>query len=180
MREVESGFERVLWGARFVVLVAVLASLASAVAVLYMAAVDTATLLVHAAHYAGPGVTVEAQQAMRLTTITHVVEIVDGFLLAAFLVIFGLGLYELFVSKIEPAEGTALAGSILYVRSLDDLKTRLAKVVLIMLVVKFFEQAVGVHVGSALELLWVGGSVALIGLTLFLVHATERKGDAGR
>lgn len=173
MRHVEGGFEQVLWATRYLVLVAVLASLAAAVAVLWMAAVDTVALVGHAVHYAGPGVTLESQAAMRLTALTHVVEIVDGFLLAAFLIIFGLGLYELFISKIDAAEGSAFASSILYVRSLDDLKGKLAKVIIIMLVVKFFEQSASLKPSSGQELVWVAGSVALIALALYLLHAAD-------
>jgi len=178
MRRLENGFEQVLWGTRFLVLVAVLASLAASVAVLYMAAVDTVTLVVHAAHYVGPGVTAEGQAAMRLLAITHVVEIVDGFLLAAFLIIFGLGLYELFISKIDAAAGSAFADSILAVRTLDDLKSKLAKVIVIMLVVKFFEKAAALHTAGAQDLVLLAGAIALIGLALFLVHAADgKKGD---
>ena len=177
-RQVEGGFEGLLWGSRHLVLVGVLASLAAAVAMLFMAAVDTVRLVGHALHYAARDLTVEAQAAMRSTAITHVVEIVDGFLLAAFLIIFSLGLYELFVSKIEAAAGTAFAESILNVRSLDDLKGKLAQVVLIMLVVKFFEQASGIKVASPLDLLLVAGSIALVGLALFLGGATKKKDPA--
>lgn len=175
MRRAERGFEVVLWSTRFLVLVAVLSSLAAAVAMLYMAAADTVTLVRHTLHYAGPGVTAEAQAAMRLSALTHVVEVVDGFLLAAFLIIFGLGLYELFISKIDAAEGSAFAESILYVRSLDDLKSKLAKVILIMLVVKVFEQASALRPSTGLDLLWLAASVALVGLALFLSHAADGK-----
>jgi uncharacterized membrane protein YqhA len=181
MNRLERGFELALWGTRFLVLVAVVASLAAAVAMLYMAAADTVTLVSHTLHYAGPDVTAEARAAMRLAALTHVVEIVDGFLLAAFLIIFGLGLYELFISKIEAAEGSAFADSILYVRSLDDLKGKLAKVILIMLVVKVFEQASALRPSGGLDLLWMASSVALVGLALFLAHAADGKkgGKAG-
>lgn len=173
MRQALGRFEELLWSIRLVVMVAVVASLGAAQAMLYMAAVDTAMLVGHVLHYAGPGVTADAQAAMRLTAITHVVEVVDGFLLAAFLIIFGLGLYELFISKIEVAQGTAFAESILYVRSLDDLKGKLAQVVVIMLVVKFFEHAAGVKPTTPYELLLSAGAVALIGLALF-------QGSAGK
>jgi len=180
MRQIEQGFEVALWGTRFLVMVAVLASLAAAVAVLFMAAADTVTLVQHTSHYVGPGVTAEGQAAMRLTALTHVVEIVDGFLLAAFLVIFALGLYELFISKIEAAEGSASAESLLYVRSLDDLKSKLAKVIVIMLVVKFFEKAAALRTTGALDLVLLAGAIALIGLALFLSQAADgKKGDAG-
>jgi len=175
MRRIERGFEGLLWGSRFLVLVGVVASLAAAVAMLFMAAVDTVRLVAHALHYAGRDLGAEALAAMRATAITHVVEIVDGFLLAAFLIIFALGLYELFVSKIEAAEGSAFADSILNVASLDDLKGKLAQVILIMLVVKVFEQVTGMRTGGSLDVLMVAGAVALVGLALFLVGAGKKK-----
>ncbi|MCM2333703.1 MAG: YqhA family protein [Anaeromyxobacteraceae bacterium] len=175
MKQVEGGFEGLLWGSRYLVLVGVVASLAAAVAMLFMAAVDTVRLAGHALHYAARDVTVEAQAAMRSTAITHVVEIVDGFLLAAFLIIFALGLYELFVSKIEAAEGSAFADSILNVGSLDDLKGKLAQVILIMLVVKVWELVAAVRSSSALDVLAVAGGVALVGLAIFLGGAGKKK-----
>ncbi len=179
MDQLEGGIERALWSVRLVVLVPVVASLAAALAIIYMAAVDTVGLLGHATHYAQAGVTAEGQAGMRLTAVTHVVEIVDGFLLAAFLIIFGLGLYELFISKIEAAQGTAFAESILHVRSLDDLKGKLAQVVLIMLVVKFFEHSVAVKPASPYELVLAAGAVALIGLALFLGSAGKKASPGG-
>jgi len=176
MRRFEEGFEGLLWGSRYLVLVGVVASLAASLAMLFMAAVDTVRLLGHALHYAARDLPVEAQAAMRSTAITHVVEIVDGFLLAAFLIIFALGLYELFVSKIQAAEGSAFAGSILNVGSLDDLKGKLAQVILIMLVVKVFEQAAAVRASGSLDVLVVAGAVALVGLAIFLGGAGKRKG----
>jgi len=176
LRQVEGGFEGLLWGSRYLVLVGVLASLVGALAMLFMAAVDTVRLVGHAAHYAARDLTVEAQAAMRSTAITHVVEIVDGFLLAAFLIIFSLGLYELFVSKIQAAEGSAFSDSILNVGSLDDLKGKLAQVILIMLVVKVFEQVAAVRAANALDVLALAAGVALIGLAIFLGGAGKKKG----
>jgi hypothetical protein len=49
------------------------------------------------------------------------------------MLIFALGLYELFVSRIEIAEGSEFAERRLLIRSLDDLKDHLAKVVLLKL-----------------------------------------------
>jgi uncharacterized membrane protein YqhA len=100
--------------------------------------------------------------------VAHVVEVVDGYLLAAIMLIFALGLYELFVSRIEIAEGSEFAERLLLIRSLDDLKDRLAKVVLLILVVKFFEYAIALRIDRALDLLWLGLSIALVSAALVL------------
>jgi uncharacterized membrane protein YqhA len=175
MKTVGRLFESALWNSRLVVLAAVLASLAASLAMFYVATVDTVYTVIHLASYADPGLAEEARKAIREGTVTHVVEIVDGYLLAAVLLIFALGLYELFVSKIDAAEASGSQGNVLFIRDLDDLKNRLAKVILMILVVNFFEHALVIQTASALELLYLGGGIALVGLALYLTHAAEGK-----
>ncbi|HEY5603587.1 MAG TPA: YqhA family protein [Gammaproteobacteria bacterium] len=76
------------------------------------------------------------------------VEIIDGYLLAAVLLIFALGLYELFISRIDVVnkdDEHGMASNVLIINSLDDLKTRLAKVILMILIVRFFENAISMN-----------------------------------
>jgi uncharacterized membrane protein YqhA len=112
---------------------------------------------------------------LRNLIITHVVEIVDGFLLATVLLIFSLGLYELFISKIEQAQDSEAQGNVLVISNLGDLKNRLAKVILMILIVKFFEHALSMHFDTPINLLAFAGGIALIGLSLYLSHAGEHK-----
>ncbi len=168
-------FEKMLWSSRFSVLAAVLASLLTSLAMFYMATVDSIMMISHLGDYIDPELTTEARAVLRASTVTHVVEIIDGYLLATVLLIFALGLYELFISKIDVAEGedAKLAGNVLVIRSLDDLKNRLAKVILMILIVKFFEHAIGMKYEDPLSLLYLSGGIALVGLALYLTHASE-------
>ncbi len=153
------------------VIAAVVASLFTGLAMFYIATVDAYYMIVHLIDYASPALTDQAREQMRASTVTHVVEIVDGYLLATVMRIFALGLYELFISKIDQAAGAETSSKVLVIESLDDLKARLGKVVLMILIVKFFEYAVEVRFGSALELLYRAAGIALIGLALYLSHA---------
>lgn len=176
MKALELIFEKILWNSRLMVLAAVIASLAAAVAVMYMATVDAWQMISHLHEYASA--TGEAKLKLRTETVTHVVEIIDGYLLATVLIIFSLGLYELFISKINEAEDSATASKILVIHSLDDLKNRLAKVVLMILIVKFFEHANQLKFHTATELLYLAGGIALLGLALYLSHAAESHGGS--
>ncbi len=176
MKGVEQIFEKVLWNSRMIVLSAVVASLATAVAVFYMATVDAVYMISHLLDYASPGLSVDERMGLRAETVTHVVEIIDGYLLATVLLIFALGLYELFISKIDEAEASEQSSKVLLINSLDDLKGRLAKVVLMILIVKFFEHALEMTFTSALDMLYFGGGIALIGLALYLSHAGDHTG----
>ena len=173
-RKLEHLFESFLWNSRLVVLAAVVASLLTAIAMFYVATVDAFYMLSHLAGYASSALDTEARSLLRAETVTHVVEIIDGYLLATVLLIFALGLYELFVSKIDLAQGTETSSKVLVIENLDDLKTRLSKVVLMILIVKFFEHAIGMRFTAALDLLMLAGGIALIGLALYLSHAAEK------
>ncbi|MEN8170219.1 MAG: YqhA family protein [Pseudomonadota bacterium] len=175
MKSLESIFEGVLWESRFAVLFAVIASLFSSFSVFYMATVDAYYMMSHLGEYASPALDVATRNSLRGATITHVVEIIDGYLLATVLLIFSLGLYELFISKIDKAEQSEASSNVLLITSLDDLKARLAKVILMILIVKFFEHAINMVFKTPLDLLYLAAGISLLGLALYLSHAAEQK-----
>jgi uncharacterized membrane protein YqhA len=165
-------FETALWNSRFIVIVAVIASLVTAFAMFFLASVDAFFLVTHLGDYLSADLIGEARKDFRAETVTHVVEIIDGYLLATVLLIFALGLYELFISKIEQAESSETP-SVLAINNLDDLKTRLGRVIIMILIVNFFEHAITMDFHGPLDLLALAGGIALIGLTLYLTHAEE-------
>ncbi|BDZ74944.1 membrane protein [Methylophaga marina] len=165
-------FEKALWNSRFVVLVAVIASLITALAMFYMATVDVYYLLSHLGEYMSPDLIGDARKDFRAETVAHVVEVIDGYLLATVLFIFSLGLYELFISKIEEAEESENS-KVLAIHSLDDLKARLGRVVLMILIVNFFEHAISMDFHGPLDLLALAGGIGLIALALYFSHADD-------
>lgn len=168
----EKYFERMLWNSRYVVLVAVFASLIMALGVFYLTAVDVYHTLAHLTHYHALD---DAGRAnLKAQTVAHVVGAVDGFLLGTIMLIFSLGLYELFISKIEEAEGNS-SSKILKIGSLDDLKDKLAKVILMILIVMFFEQAVFLKPAGPLELLYYALAIMMVALALYLSHKAYEK-----
>lgn len=178
MKRIESLFEGGLWNSRFVILAAVLGSLLAGFAIFYMATVDVWILVSHVVHYGDASMTDEARKVLHDSTVTHIVEVVDGYLLATVMLIFSLGLYELFISDIDQAHGSKSSSKILVINSLDDLKARLAKVILMILIVTLFEEALNLHIENPLDLLYLGGSIALVALALYLSHAGEAAGHA--
>lgn len=171
----EAFFEKLLWNSRLVVLVPVVASLLVSFAMFYVSTLDVVDLLRRVTHYSPGGMDLAEAEKLRSEIVAHVVEVVDGYLLATIMLIFALGLYELFVSRIDIAEGSEFASRLLLIRSLDDLKDRLAKVVLLILVVKFFEFALKLRFNTALELLWLGLGVMFVAAALWLSHGRDAK-----
>ena len=168
MNSIERIFERLIWQSRYLVVCAVIASIAVAVMVFFIATVDVVSFISGAFQFAW--LPYEQRDVMRMKLIGSVVKIIDIYLLGVVMLIFGLGLYELFVSKINEAEGSEFADRLLLIRSIDDLKNRLANVVLLMLVVKFFQEALQLTYETPLTLLSLAGGVLLLAGGLFLSH----------
>jgi len=164
----ERAFESILWNSRFVVLIAVVASLITAFGIFYLTAVDVYFTISHLTHY--HELDDSARALLKSQTVAHVVGSVDGFLLGAILLIFSLGLYELFISKIDVADSAHAASNILFISSLDELKDRLAKVIILILIVMFFEQALFLKPQAPLELLYYALAIMLVALAIYFSH----------
>lgn len=169
-------FENGLWKTRWAVLVAVACSILAALIMFYISAVDTFYAVQMQVDYWQLGSSA-ARGVMRAGAVAQVVKVIDIFLLAIVLLIFGLGIYELYISKIDHAydEKDASAEHMLSVSSLDDLKSRLGKVIMMVLIVKFFEMAIGMEIDSMKDLLVFSGGILLIGTTLYMTEAMARK-----
>ena len=89
------------------------------------------------------------------------------------MLIFSLGLYELFISDIDQAHGSKASSKILVINNLDDLKGRLAKVILMIMIVTLFEEALHMKLETPLDLVYLGASILLIALALYFSHAAE-------
>jgi len=176
LRHIEPLFESFLWRSRYIVLSAVVSSLISAVILFTIATMDVFSLVVSVIRYAiglrADGVDVYDQ--FHSDVVSHVVGAVDDYLLATVLFIFALGLYELFISKIDQAEENSHYGSkILVIKTLDDLKDRLAKVILMILIVTFFKNVVHTSFVEPINILYLGGGILLVALSLYFTHRSS-------
>jgi uncharacterized membrane protein YqhA len=84
---------------------------------------------------------------------TQVFGIIDIFILVIILYIMAIGLYELFVKDIDVPEW-------LEVKSLDQLKAKLASVIIMFLAIFFTQQVVVAE--HNINLVYFGGSIAMI------------------
>lgn len=168
----EKGFEKILWGSRFMVFSAVIASLLLSFVLFAVTAVDVASLLVHASHYITADE--EARKLLKVSIVSHTVGSVDGFLLATILLIFALGLYELFISDIDEAKTSGRASKVLIIKDLDDLKSKLAKVILMILVVTFFEISLATPMTTTLDLVYFSLGILMVSLALYFSNKSSK------
>lgn len=95
----ERVFERVLWSTRYIMIVAVVATVVVAIVAFYYALVDVTYLLSLATDYAS--LDPSERSAARDEGVTTIVKVLDGFFIGALLLIVAAGLYELFIGRID-------------------------------------------------------------------------------
>jgi len=166
--------EELLWNSRFIVIIAVVASILVCLGMYIIATLDVIHLIENIFFYLTTDYTKidktgEIEKA-RSVIVGNIVEIIDGYLLATTILIFSFGLYELFISRIDAAQSNQLSSRILSIKSIDDLKERLSKLILLILIVKFFEYALKLEFSSSLDLVYFGLGIFLVGAALWLSH----------
>jgi uncharacterized protein (TIGR00645 family) len=173
-RHVENLIENTLLGSRWIIFPAVLASIVAS-GVLILIGIGQIALVVHDALTLLNNV--YELESYQIAAVSKFIAAVDVFLIATVLLIFGLGLYELFISRIDRAETDESLLRVLAVRSLDELKERLAKVIVMALVVTFFKVAISLKCEDSVDLLFFAIGIFLAAAALFLT--TKAKVPAG-
>ncbi|WP_457678215.1 YqhA family protein [Thermovibrio sp.] len=165
MKVIERFFEAILWRMRWMVIFAVIFSLVASFGLFVVASyeiMEPIKELVHSNFH----FSVHQHEAM----VSAIVGAIDLYLIATVLIIFSLGLYELFISKIDEAENDENSSKILAIHNLDDLKEKLAKVVLMVLIVTFFKYAIHIKYKTPIETLYLAAGVLMLALALYFSH----------
>ncbi|MDX8387339.1 MAG: YqhA family protein [Ghiorsea sp.] len=165
-------FEKFLWNSRFVVLLAVISSIVGMLLLFLLSAADMAHLAWDYIEITFFGV---VDPDFHVKAVSHIITAVDDFLLATVLLIFALGLYELFIDKIEIAHGDHTSSNILVINTLDDLKDRLGKVILMILIVAFFKNVLHVTFDDPLNILYMGAGILMVSLASYFSHKSGEK-----
>jgi uncharacterized membrane protein YqhA len=88
--------------------------------------------------------------------------------------IFSFGIYELFISEIDEASGDQ-SSKILAIHSLDQLKDKIAKVIVMVLVVNFFQRVLHTEFKTPLEMLYFALSIAALAIGLYFLGMVGKK-----
>ena len=164
---IENKFEKGLWSTRFIVLISVILSIVSSIVLFLLAGWD----IIQAIIYYNP--IFNENIISNNDLLFKIISSIDLFLIGIVLLIFGFGVYELFISEIDFAKNK-FADSTLKINNLeklylslkklelisskieeyykyshevgvpqkntDQLKNKILKVIIIVLIVKFFEK----------------------------------------
>jgi uncharacterized protein (TIGR00645 family) len=166
----EEIFESILFSCRFLALFAVIGSVVAALVLFVngsLEIVQGVEGLVHAANYFVP------TDADDKTVILSFIPAIDNYLFAMVLLIFSMGVYELFISKIDPSLRKPFSRpNWLNIKNLDDLKTQISEVVVMILIINFFKFAYTAPLAAPLDLVYLAGGILFISASLFIAHKT--------
>jgi uncharacterized membrane protein YqhA len=153
---------RVVGSSRYLIIIAVVATFAGATLLLVYGGAQTVQTI--AETIAAGTVSREGAKKLLLT----IIELSDLFLLATALYVIAIGLYELFIAELK------VLPAWLTINSLDDLKDKLIKVVIVVLGVLFLGQVVSWD--GQRDLLGYGVAIALViaALSYFLSANTKK------
>ncbi len=167
MKLIERVVEWILWQSRLMIFLAVVAAIVSALVLVIIGSVEVYHVLTEAKELIIGHIDFESFYKY---AIKNIVTAVDIYLIATVLLIFGIGLYELFISKIDYIEYDHKSSKILEVHTLDQLKEKLAKVILMVLIVTFFKYAIDFHYEDVKNLLMLSFGIFLISLSIYMMH----------
>ncbi|MDR1552818.1 MAG: YqhA family protein [Prevotellaceae bacterium] len=164
-------FEAILYSSRFVTFLAVLGSLTAAVVLFILSTIQVAQGLISSVDV------IKSPDAKSIEQVIVIfVSSIDGYLFSTVLLIFGMGIYELFINKIDiVSKGKDTRPNWLIIGSIDDLKSSLGKVILMILIVSFFKHSLDIHYENISDLLFLGAGILLIAVALFLTHVHKNK-----
>jgi len=100
--------------------------------------------------------------------VAGIIGAVDLYLIAVVMFIFSFGIYELFISDIDEASGSN-GSKILAIHSLDQLKDKIAKVIVMVLVVNFFQRVLHTNFATPLEMLYFALSITALAVGLYFL-----------
>ncbi|CAK9143708.1 unnamed protein product [Ilex paraguariensis] len=171
--KIEEKIEKVIYGCRFLTILAVWGSLVGS----FLCFIKGCTYVV--ASYQG-------YLANRAKVIMLLVEAIDVYLLGTVMLVFGMGLYELFISNLDIAKllseekipyRSTLFGLFplkerprwLEIKSVNELKTKLGHVIVMLLLIGLFEKSKKAAIQSPLDLLCFSATILLSSGCLYLL-----------
>jgi uncharacterized membrane protein YqhA len=170
MKLIEALFEGALWKSRFIVILAVIFAVLGAISLFAVASADiwkmvvvTWNVFVNHLH----------PDNFHENLIGKIIGAIDLYLIGVVLLIFAFGIYELFISEIDEAENSEVGDSILAVHSLDELKSKLGNVIVMVLIVIFFKKVIHMHFETPLDMLYLAIGIFALALSLYFMHKSH-------
>ena len=161
--------ENLMWNTRYIVLLAVIFSILASVSLFVIGSYE----IIHSLFYENP-IWSEKYKHDHSQILYKIISAVDLYLIGVVLLIFGFGIYELFISKIDVARRNVNV-TILEIESLDELKNKIVKVIVMVLIVSFFERILKNTdaFSSSENLLYFAISIFAISFSIYYINKNK-------
>lgn len=170
---IEKIFEQTLWNSRFIIILAVVFGLIGAMVLFIVASIDiyetTKYVINTYFSHAHP-------EHFHDEVVGGLIGAVDLYLIGVVMLLFSFGVYELFISEIDPAKDSqGKENQLLAIHSLDQLKDKISKVIVMVLVVGFFQKVGHTEFNGALDLLYLAISITAVAVGLYFLGKVGHK-----
>jgi uncharacterized membrane protein YqhA len=162
----ESLFEGAIWRSRFIVLLAVIFGLLGAIILFVVASMDIWQVAVMSFQVITH--VIPHPEHFHEDVVAGIIGAVDLYLIAVVMFIFAFGLYELFISDIDEAAGQN-GSKLLAIHNLDQLKDKIAKVIVMVLVVNFFQRVLHTNFTTPIEMMYFALSITALAVGLYFL-----------
>lgn len=170
MKKVELFFEQLLWKSRFLVLIAVIASLIGSLVLFLVGTLDIFKVALKVFdYYLGRG-----SQDIHEFIVTDIIVAIDIYLVAVVLLMFGAGVYRLFISPIDKSEESGAAHPF-NIQTFDELKDKIVRVVVLAVIIEFFRAVVDIQFSTPLDAIYLALSVLALAASVYLMNMSHDK-----
>lgn len=161
-KKIETLFGMAIWNFRFFVLLPVIFGLLSAVKFFVIGTQDIWAGLFLEFNMSDP------EGSVTNKIVSYIIGGIDYYLIGIVLLIFSFGIYELFISEIDAKFRRNV--NLLQSESLEELKSKLVKVIVVALIVNLFKKTLSLNITEVTEVIYVAFSILLIAASNYLLH----------
>ena len=170
MKKVEMYFEKLLWNSRFLVLIAVVSSLLGSLVLFIVGTMDIFKVAkMTFDYYLG-----RSDQDIHEFIVTDIIIAIDIYLVAVVLLVFGAGVYRLFISPIDESEENGAAHPF-NIQTFDELKDKIVRVVILAVIIEFFRAVVDIQFTTPLDAIYLALSVLALAASVYLMNMNHEK-----
>lgn len=159
---IENIFEKALWSTRYIVILGVIFGTLSAIVLFIVGSIEIFDIMISAL------LASEGHISHELILI-GLIGAIDFYLIGLVLLIFSFGIYELFISELDIARISGGFANILEVDNLDDLKNKIIKVIIMVLIVTFFQRIMGMKLVNSFDMLAMAVSICVICIGVYFI-----------
>jgi uncharacterized membrane protein YqhA len=156
-------FESALWNSRMIVILAVVFGAISAMLLFIAGSAEIIGSVFHS-------ITLSPFEIDYITMLSGIIGGIDMYLIGMVLLIFSFGVYELSISKIDIARSSESFHTLLEISNLDDLKNKIIKVIIMVLIVSFFQRVLLLKFTTSMDMLFMAASIAAICIGVYFLQ----------